>query len=155
MATQEVSIVTHRDKQRPAEDSKKLAREEKLLRVFGIVVLLLGLVAMLILRARTALPATRSDTSSLQKSTTQGTEDALEWLAWKLDLTRTQQQAVRPVVEQEMQARSALLQTPEVSTSEQEAQLVDLRNTMLAEIQPVLTDRQRTLVRELEQEGRS
>lgn len=155
MATQEAGIILEIDKHPRTQHSKQSAREETLLRVFGIVVLLLGLIAMLILHVRTALPATRADASSFESSTVPGTDEAVQWLAWKLKLTRTQQQAVRPLVAKEIQARAALLQTPEISTSEQEAQLVDLRNTMLEEIRPVLTDWQRVQLQQLEQEGRS
>jgi hypothetical protein len=145
MATQQIGITNR---------NKKAATEEILLRVFGIVVLLLGLVAMIILHARTALPAS-ADISAIEKNAPQGASDAVQWLAWKLNLNRTQQQAVRPVVEKELQARAALLQTPEISTTEQEAQLVDLRNSMLEQIRPVLTEQQRLLVQQLEREGRS
>jgi hypothetical protein len=155
MARHEAGIITQSqtDRQRSLRPPKQSNREEALLRVFAIVVLLLGLLAMIILHVRTALPATLSDVSAVQNAAPAGTQDAVEWLAWKLNLSRTQQQQVRPVVEQEIRARAALLGTAEVSESEQRAQLLELRNRALEEIRPVLTNQQQAILTHLEREG--
>jgi hypothetical protein len=153
MATQEIKITAQTDRQRRDKSSNQPAREEALLRVFALVVLLLGLIAMIILRVRTALPATLTDISAVQDGAPNGTQDALGWLAWKLNLSRSQQQEIRPVVEQEIRARTALLETAEVSESEQRAQLLELRNRALEEIRPVLTNQQQRALTELEREG--
>jgi hypothetical protein len=155
MATQETYIITRTGKQRGMKPPKQANREELLLRVFGVAVLLLGLLALVILDVRTALPSSFSDVSAVQNGAPEGTQDALEWLAWKLDLSRAQQREVRPVVEQEIRARAALLEAAAVSDLEQRAQLVELRNRALEEIRPVLTGQQQRALTDLEREGRS
>jgi hypothetical protein len=153
MATRGADIITQPHKHAQVKTPEPSNREELLLRVFAIVVLLLGLLAMIILHVRTALPATLSDVSGVKSAAPQGTQDALGWLTWKLNLSRAQQQEVRPVLEQEIRARAALLDTAAVSDSEQRAQLVELRNRALEQIRPVLTDQQQRALTALEREG--
>jgi hypothetical protein len=134
---------------------KGTPQQERMLFVFGIVMLLVGITALLILHVRTALPATADRASSLQSANIEGTNDALQWLKWKLNLSRTQQEEVKPIVEREILNRSALLEKRAVSDSEQKAQLVELRNRALEEIRPLLTSWQQSLLHSLEQEGQS
>jgi hypothetical protein len=142
--------------ERRARKIRSTAENERLMMfVFGILILLLGVAALFVLHVRTALPATTSVVSSAKDGAAQSTDASLQWLGWKLNLSEAQENEIRPVVEKEILERTALLETPEVSTTEQEAQLVDLRNSMLEEIRPVLTERQQSVLHALEQEGRS
>lgn len=137
---------------RPGKVPRAADNDRLMVFVAGIVILLLGLAALFVLHVRTALPATASVVTAKDGSS-QSTDDALLWLNWKLHLSQAQKNEIRPVVAKEIRERTTLLETPEVSTSEEEAQLVELRNRMLEEIRPVLTGRQQSALRTLESEG--
>jgi hypothetical protein len=131
---------------------------ERLMQVFGIVVLLFGFAAMGELRLRVAPvhdASTPPSMNTLRGGTARGTDDELQWLAWKLNLDHAQAERVKPLLEEEIRKRSAFLATASVSDSEQRAQLVDLRNRTLEQIRPVLTERQKRALNELEREGQS
>jgi Spy/CpxP family protein refolding chaperone len=155
MAIQKRLVVPLTSEQQPNKRRDKPGHEELMIFVFGIVILLLGFAALFVLHLRTALPATVDEASSLQSGSAPGTDSALQWLEWKLNLSRAQENQIRPVVAKEIRERAALLRIPAVSTSEQKAQLVELRNQALEEIRPVLTRRQRSVLHDLEQEGKS
>ncbi|MGH9444908.1 MAG: hypothetical protein ACRD3O_04160 [Terriglobia bacterium] len=144
---------TRIDTRQKGEPRYGRGHEERMMFFFGIAIILLGVTAMIILHVRSALPGltseVASDARSLDDSTQQSIADEVQWL--DQNLSPAQEVEVRPVVEEEVQQRIALLEMPSISTSEQTAQLVELRNHALEEIRPVLTERQRTKLRNLEQ----
>jgi hypothetical protein len=121
-----------------------------------LAILLFGIAIMSVAHARAQsrrLPSRAViDAGSLQNGSTMRVDDDLRWLGCSLSLSPEQKEEIRPVVEEELRERTAFLETTSPSTLEQEAQLVDLRNHALEEIQAVLTGPQRVRLRELEKD---
>ncbi len=154
MKTTQASVIDTTGQQGLGKDRGGSDNVARMVYAFGIAIILFGVTALIILRMRSKLPGVASEAAvsakSFADSTQQSINDELRWLDQSLNLSPEQEAEVRPVVEDEIQERIALLEAPSISTSEQEAQLVHLRNQALEKIRPVLTDRQRVVLQGLE-----
>jgi hypothetical protein len=159
MYTQHTDLMEPLIEQQPTRRRPGKGYQEQMLYFFGIIIILIGVGSLAILHVRTrparATSKLADNAASFEANIQRSTSDELQWLNQALGLLPSQQSKIRPVVEAEVRARTALMETPSLSISEQDFRLVELRNHTLERIRPVLTPPQQITLRELEQEGSS
>jgi periplasmic protein CpxP/Spy len=80
-----------------------------------------------------------------------GPDQQLERLSKELKLTKDQKTKIKPILEDESQQMSRVRQDSSMSWQDRRTKFMDIRNKTMAQIHPLLTDKQQAKLHQIEQ----